>query len=126
MWFTRFGEYINRSWKEAALSAVIFSCIPFMGWVSTVIMALITLRKGVQQGLIILCFSTMPILVLSLWGIGTLPVVIIVTGNLLTWILAGVLRESANWGRVLMTSIVLTVLTVFLLHLWMPNLGNDW
>lgn len=126
MWFTRFGEYINRGWKEAAIVALIFSIIPLMGWVAVVIMALITLRKGPQQGLFILLITALPSLLFWSSGFGFVWVLIVLSGNVLTWLLAIVLRETSDWGKVLSASLLFVVLLTVVLHLFVPDVQGYW
>lgn len=126
MWLTRFGEYINRGWKEAASVALIFSLIPFIGWVGIVILAFITLRKGPQQGLIILLVTALPSLLFWSVGTGFLWVIIVLSGNLLTWILAVVLRETSDWGKVLLVTLLFVLIVVTVVHLLVPDLQGYW
>lgn len=126
MWFTRFGEYINRGWKESATVALIFSLIPLMGWVSVVILALITLRKGPRPGLIILLVTALPSLLFLSAGFGYLWVAILISGNLLAWCLAIVLRETSDWGKVLFTALLLVLVVSTVLHLLVPDLQSHW
>lgn len=126
MWLTRFGEYINRGWREAATVALIFSLIPLMGWVSIVILAFITLRKGPQQGFVIFLVTALPSLLFWSAGIGFLWVLIVLTGNLLTWILAVVLRETSDWSKVLFAALLLVTMVVAVLHLLIPDMQGYW
>lgn len=123
---TKFGEYINQSWKHASLVALVFAIVPLLGWVSVVIMALITLRKGAQQGLIVLLVASIPSIVLLYLGVNVPWVIIMLLGNILTWVLAIVLRNQVLWSSVLTTCIVSTVLVAFTLRLVFPNLDAVW
>lgn len=126
MWFTRFGEYVNQGWKEASLIALIFSVIPFMGWIGSVIMALITLRKGPQKGLILLFITAIPGLVLLYMGMNVPWVIVMLCGNVFTWVLACVLRSQASWGSVLSASVIATIIVAFALNLIVPDLQGFW
>jgi hypothetical protein len=126
MWFTRFGEYVNQSWKEASLIALIFSVIPFVGWVGIVIMALITLRKGPKQGLILLFVTAIPGLILLYMGMNVPWVIIMLCGNVFTWVLAIVLRSQASWGKVLSACVIATIIAAVALNLIVPDLQGFW
>ncbi len=126
MWFTRFGEYINRGWREAALAAFVFSLIPFMGWVGIVIMALVTMRTSPKQGSIILLVTAIPSLVFLWFGVDAPWVIAVLSGNVLAWILAVVLRQTSDWSKVLLTSVLVTVIFIVLLRLFVPDLHGYW
>lgn len=128
MWFTRFGEYVNRGWREAALFALIFSLIPLMGWIAVVIMALFTMRKGALQGFIILLATVIPSLVFIWFGKGTpwVITVLFLCGNVLTWLLAIILRQTSDWGKVLLSCMLISAIIVIMLHWLVPDLNGYW
>ncbi len=126
MWFTRFGEYVNQGWRQASLIALIFSFIPFFGWVGTVIMALITMRKGAKPGAIVLLATLIPSLVLLIVGVNIPWVIVSLLGSLLTFGLALILRAQASWGSVLSACIIATIVLAFALSLIFPDLQNYW
>jgi len=97
-----------------------------MGWVGIVIMALITLRKSPQMGLSILLLCSIPSLLMLGLGINVPLVIAVLIGNVLTWFLAVTLRETMNWSRVFLASIVFAIVAVCILHLLVPDIHSFW
>ena len=126
MWFTRFGEFINRGLKEASLVALIFSLIPFFGWVSSVITALVTMRSGAQRGGVVLIVTLVPSLILLWFGTNAPWVISMILGSVLCWILAITLRETGSWGQVFLASVVFTIVIALFLHLTIGDTQAYW
>lgn len=95
-----FLEFIMRGRKQAMLMAMLFGFIPFFGWVSSAIVALITLRIGIIQGLFILLWTALPSVALAWMGDSTSLYFRVLAGTGLTWILAIILRATVNWRLV--------------------------
>ena len=115
-----------RSRRQIWLTALLFSVVPFFSWVSVVIMALVTLHKGIKEGLWLLCLISGPII--SLGGSAQLPLSLyeVLTENGLVLLLAVVLRSSGSWMRVLQIGAVLGMLGVFLVHSLHPDIHQWW
>lgn len=93
---------------------VVTALLPLLNLVGGAALALVTLRKGPQEGLLILLISTCVLLVLAM-GLfnSTLPVIVMVSACWLPlWILAGVLRYSISLTVTLQAALVLALLCV--------------
>ena len=121
-----FGKTILASQKNAVMWVLLFSILPFFQWISCVIMMLVTLRKGPKEGLILLVPAS---LVYILFGINGSSEVIwfgVFGGTLYLWLMACILWRYASWRMVLQASIVLAVITIFIVHGVMPDLNQWW
>lgn len=97
----RLAQYVMRGNKQATLVAVLCAIIPILNWVGAAVMALVILRKGYQAGASVFMWSLLPTLVWWSNGNPSPAVTLIGVGAL-----ACVLRYSASWAYVLVTSII--------------------
>lgn len=121
-----FLEFIMRGRKQAMLMAMLFGFIPFFGWVSSAIVALITLRIGIIQGLFILLWTALPSVALAWMGDSTSLYFRVLAGTGLTWILAIILRATVNWRLVLLAVSVIGILTIGIVHWVIPDVQAWW
>jgi hypothetical protein len=122
----RFANYVMRGRRQAAIVGLLFTIIPLFGWISNVIVALVTLRKGAKEGAIILLWVILPAVVVASLGNRLIILYGIIGGSLFTYVLALVLHQTQSWKAVLTTSLLLGLLAVLLVHLWMPNITEIW
>lgn len=115
------ASYVMRGRRQAIIVALLFTLIPFLGWVSDVIVVLVTLRKGAKEGGIVLLWMILPTAVLAIVGYPDLWWYDIIAGSLVTYLLALVLRETNSWAWVLQVGMVFGLIGVMLVHLWVPN-----
>ncbi|MFB9886539.1 hypothetical protein [Balneatrix alpica] len=92
------AEYIMRGRKEALVVAVVSAALPLMFWVSAATLSLVTLRRGVSEGAVILAWASLPTLAWW-WGQGDPTPLLSLIG---TFLLAWVLRVSVSWTKVLL------------------------
>lgn len=127
------GQYVLRGYKQAAWVALLCALLPYftslgllISWLGPVIMALVTLRKGVVEGLVILFWVALPSLVMSITG--HVPVFLsdVLCGSLVVWILAVVLRLTASWMWVFYTCALLGFIGIVALHWWIADLPQFW
>jgi len=121
-----FLEFIMRGRKQAMLMAMLFVFVPFLGWVSSAIIALVTLRIGILEGLFILLWTTLPSIGLAWTGNSTSLYFNVLAGTGLTWILAVVLRITVNWRLVLLAASAMGILAVGIAHWVIPDVQAWW
>jgi hypothetical protein len=122
----RFASYVMRGRRQAVIVGLLFTILPLFGWVSNVIVSLVTLRKGAKEGAIVLLWIILPAVVVASLGNRLIILYGIIGGSLFTYVLALVLRQTQSWKAVLTTSLLLGLLAVFLVHLWIPNIIEVW
>lgn len=120
------AEYIMRGRKQAALLAILFTLLPFLGWIANAIMALVTLRKGAKEGLFILLWVILPAVVVAFMGYPELWLYDVIGGTLATYLFALLLRHYASWGVVFQVGMVLGVIVVLVVHVFMPDISQVW
>ena len=87
------AEYVMRGRTQALLVAVITAGIPMFFWVSAAVIGLVTLRRGVRDGVTIMCAALVPGMVVAYYGeIMPAAALLGVTG------LAWVLRSTSSWN----------------------------
>lgn len=119
------AEFILRGRKQAILLALLFTIVPFFGWVSDVIMALVTLRKGGKEGGLVLLWIALPAVVLALAGYPQLWLYSVLGGSLATYLLALTLRHT-SWAMVLQVGMVFCLVGVIVVHIWEPKIAEQW
>ncbi len=134
MLLRRFTDFVLQNRLYAMGAAFVLSLIPLFGAsLGILIAAFVTLRKGAFEGTLVLCAVLVPYLlsyVLSppsaepeLFLIATLTIIAI---NILTWLLALILRRYGNWNWVIEVSILAGVMLICIVHLVFPEIQNWW
>lgn len=121
-----FGEFIMRSRRNAGLLALVFALLPFFNWLSVIIMALVTLRRGAKEGLVILFCVLLPSIVWVLYTKNETILLNIVIGATAIWIMASVLHKTHNWSRVLILGAFIGSVIIVLLHNYIPDMNAWW
>lgn len=108
------AAFILRGRQQAAALIVPAVLLPVLNLGSGAALALVTLRKGAQEGMLTLLLSTCLLLILSMWLFGsTVPaIVLVVTFWLPLWILAGILRHTISLAVTLQSALALALLAV--------------
>lgn len=122
----RFASYVMRGRRQAVIVGLLFTILPLFGWVSNVIVSLVTLRKGAKEGAIILLWVILPAVVVASLGNRLIILYGIIGGSLFTYVLALVLRQTQSWKAVLTTILLLGLLAVLLVHYWIPHITEVW
>ncbi len=122
----RFASYVMRGRRQAVIVGLLFTIVPLFGWVSNVIISLVTLRKGAKEGAIVLLWVILPAVVVASLGNRLIILYGIIGGSLFTYVLALVLRQTQSWKAVLTASLLLGLLAVLLAHAWIPNITEVW
>ena len=117
-------QLLMKSRREAAIVAMLTAAIPFLGWASLVIVCLVTLRKGMREGLFILSWAVVPAFISSCligsWLLGLESVM----AYLWLWGVACLLRKTASWAYVLEASALVGVIVILFLHVKIPDLSE--
>lgn len=112
------AEFIMRGRAQAAVVALIGSWFPL---VSPSTVALVTLRRGYLDGILILLWAFLPALIaVMISDMGPLMPAVTITGLLATFMGAQLLRSS-SWPPTLMGMVALSCLAAILLALTMPD-----
>ena len=109
-----------RGRTQAAIVATVSAAIPLFVWVGAATVVLITLRKGVADGLNLMLWAGLPaVLWLVLQGNPT-PLVVIAGAM----ILAVVLRTTVSWVYTLVTGVLLGLIVSWVMPLFVAELLN--
>ena len=112
----------------AASTAVLSALLPPVSWLSSGTVALVTLRKGNREGLLVVVGALIGAGVLSLLALGSpLPAL---SFALVLWLpivaMAAVLRATVDFGAALAASGVVGLLAVGVIHLLLGDPGPWW
>lgn len=122
----RCASYVMRGRQQAVIVGLLFTIIPLLGWVSNVIISLVTLRKGVKEGAIVLLWIILPVVVIAGLGNPWIALYNIIGGSLFGYLLALILRQTQSWQKVLQSGMLLGLLAVLLVHLVVPHVSVLW
>lgn len=122
----RCASYVMQSRHQAIIIGLLFSMIPLLGWISNVIISLVTLRKGAKEGCIVLLWIILPLVVIAGLGNPWVALYHIIGISLFGFLLALILRHTQSWQKVLETGMLLGVLTVLVVHLINPDITAFW
>ncbi len=129
----RFTDFILKNRLNAIGITLVCAFIPLIGSISILIAALVTLRKGMFEGAVLMMVSCIPYLV----SYFTYPsggeiqlaldaVIIMLVINVLTWVFAVILRATENLSRVFQVATVLGVIAVLVVHALHPDIQMWW
>lgn len=127
-----FAIYVLKSRWHASFLALLLGFVPFFGWLSCVVVGLVTLRRGTLEGAIILLWSMASFALFGIRGDWQPFLAYAVFGSVLVWLLAIILRRFASWSKVLYVTAIygLVVLGITLLVMhdvqawWLKQLGG--
>ena len=125
------GKYLLADNMRAAMAALGCSLLAFIlpiGFVTILILGLVTLQKGYRAGLVVLAFVLLPAIALLItrnfvffyW----FDLLLIQCG--LMFIFALILRYTAFWQWVLEAAAAIGILTVGVAHLIFPHIRQIW
>ncbi len=111
------AAFSMRGPRQAAIAATILTLIPMLFWLGAAILALVTLRQGLEKGLAVFVWAIIPALG---WWFGLQdPSAAVVL--LTTWFMAGVLRSTVSWHGTLMAGFALSAVAGALVPVIMPE-----
>jgi hypothetical protein len=133
--FLRFTHYLLNHRLIAIVFVFLSTFVPIVGVFGILYAGLVTLRKGIVQGGIMMVAATLPYLISFYFSHGQdlgvsfilwVAVGIAVLSNVLTWVLAAMLQHHMSWSKLLQTTALIGVLFVSIVHLANPNIGDWW
>jgi len=132
MLLRRFSDFILRDSLRAIGVALICTFIPLIGTLSVLIAGLVTLRKGAIQGALVFLAATLPLLLMYTTSskhmdeMAMIVLGVILVSNVLTWILAVMLRHYSNWNMTLEYSAFVALAAIIAIHVCYPNIQLWW
>ena len=100
------AEYVMVGRRQAIIIVLLCGFFPLLYFLSAAVVGLVTLRRGQQEGLLVLLWSLLP--AGTLWSLGDSSPVFLMLG---TYVLALVLRRTESWQLVILLAIGLGLLT---------------
>lgn len=113
------AEYVMSGRRQAATVTVLFGLIPMLNLLSGAVVALVGLRKGPQEGFLMMMWALLPAGLQ--WLVGDTAPVIMVVG---VTVLAYLLRRTQSWQQVLLLATVLGLLLQMSLPLQPEYVAN--
>lgn len=119
-------EYVMRGRKQAILMIVLFNLVPFLGWLSDVTVALVTLRKGAKEGFLVLIWAILPSVVFAVIGYSQFWFYNVIGGSLMVYLFAIMLRNANSWATVLCYATLFGIVGVIAVHIYNPDIAAVW
>ena len=127
-------NFIMQSRSRAFGVAFVCAFIPLLGSISVLIAGLVTLRKGMWEGALILFAATAPFLIKYYLtplpadeaGFAWVAIAALVVGNVLVWIYALLLRQYNNWSLILELSALFSIVIIGAIHWLYPDIQAWW
>lgn len=99
------AQFLLRGRTQAIVVAVLAALLPLLFWFSAAAISLVTLRKGVANGGLVLVWALVPAIMWSRQGDYS-PLIVILGA----YILAIILRSTVSWQRVIQAALLLAVI----------------
>lgn len=132
MWLIRFTNYLLKHRWQTAVFTFLSTFVPLVGIVGIMIAALVTLRKGVVEGMLLTLLATLPYFI-SIYAPSSPHVVllwvtisVVVLSNALTCVFAVMLRRKMSLAMVMQVAALAAVLVISVVHLMYPDVGDWW
>lgn len=118
-------QFVLSSRIKYTAIAMLLSIIPFFNWLSVLILGLVTLRKGVWEGLRLMLWIVLPAVIVNAmyfpWYAALLNFFI---GYTILWAMASTLRMSISWRFMLEASCFVSIVGVVVIQLVFPDLDK--
>ncbi len=95
------AQFVMRGRWQASGAAALASALPIVGWLGTAIVALVVLRQGLKDGLLVLLWAVLPLVLIYQTG-GDVSGLAAVAG---VFLLAMVLRLTTSWELTLLAAV---------------------
>jgi hypothetical protein len=116
------GQYLLSNKRHAYLYALILAVLPYAAWLSLTVVALVTLRKGIFEGFLLLALSLAAYFLMSLSSSAALPALINAFLVFIPGYLAAcTLYLTSSWRGVFGVLFFLFVVVVFALQTFLPD-----
>lgn len=107
------AEFAMRSQWHAIGTSMVAAILPLMGWLTSVIVALFSLRLGASAGAMVLLWAMLPVGV-ALYFVGDPSPMIAMIG---TFLMAILLRQTLSWELVLIAAVFLAAVGAFIFEI---------
>ncbi len=122
----KYGKYlISHPWP-AGMVAMLFSAIPFFGWISLIITGLVTLCRGPRFGLWMMLCASIPSLMVGVTHSPELILTNVIGGCFYMWLSATVFWYATSWTLVLEVTLVLALAGIAIVHILYPDIMTWW
>lgn len=107
---------------EAICFAIIFNFVPYLSFLSSVTVALVTLRQGIKQGLFVTIMAFAPVALFTAFQPHALlgEIQVLITFGVM-WLLAAVLYQFRSWTHVIYATQLLVILIGICIILGFPS-----
>ena len=106
------AEFAMRGRAYATAVSMVAAALPLLGWLSTVIVALVCLRSGIAAGSLIFLWTMLPVGV-AFYVLGDPSPMIALVG---TFMMALLLRQTLSWELVLIASVFFSAVGALILE----------
>ena len=106
------AEFAMRSRLHAIGTSMVTVLLPLLGWLSTVIVALVVLRHGIPAGSLVLLWTLLPVGIAFHLFADPLPLTMLVG----SFLMAAMLRHTQSWQSLLLTAVVYAALSLLLIQ----------
>jgi hypothetical protein len=124
------GMYITKTSNHAAWVALVCALLPFFGfptaWLSMVVVALITLQRGVSRGIWVLAWAALPAIALAFWGLPLSLISMVIIRGFFLVLFAYLLRRFSSWSLVVEVAALAAAGIVIALHFFVPEIAGWW
>lgn len=120
-----FGRYlVDGRFEVITVAAMLTAAVPYLGWLSLVFVCLVTLRKSILSGFVVLAWAILPAIISGFW-VGSWSVALeSIIAYFVLWGLAGVLRVTASWRYVLEIASAIAMVVILFFHWLIPDLNS--
>lgn len=123
----KWGERIIRHRQYAAgvaLAAAFFSffSMPFLGWISTIIIGLVALQNGVRSSLFVVAWAMLPAVALLYLGHYDIFINVVLVHYSIVWLCAIALHKKNSWVNLLQLNTLIGMGAVIVLYYFAPHL----
>jgi hypothetical protein len=130
----RATDFILQSRLQAMGVAFVCAYIPYIGSLSVVIAAFVTLRKNAKEGALVFLAATLPSLLTYFatridpndLSLAMIALSVTIASNVIIWLCAILLKRYENWGLLLDFTILLGIVFIVLIHMMYPDIQNFW
>jgi len=112
------AKWVMQRPRNAIIGVMAFSIIPLLFWIAAAIVGLVVLRRGVKEGIPVLAWGCLPILVLTVIQGDASAIMVLIDVTVLAYLL----RSTTSWSWVLLVSSFLAVISAMLLPLIMHDM----
>ncbi len=135
MWLKRSTDFLLKHPVMAFGIVFAITFVPVIGMLGILIATLVTLQKSAVEGAVLTVAASLPYATGFLIAGNPQPDVpcmvwmamgFAISGNILTWVFAMMLRRHASWSSMLQFAALLGILVISVVHLVYPSITDWW